>query len=93
MSEESQSFNNHLKASGLNTHTHTRGHTLVSLARSERCKYALAYMVSKIINTGKIPGEEEIVSVFNVSETSYRRLRALVLNIQKHPALTSFKST
>ncbi len=62
------------------------------LARSERCKYALAYMVTRIIETGKMPSEEEIVSVFNVSGTSYRRLRAVVLNIQNQHILIHFKT-
>ena len=63
------------------------------LARSERCKYALAYMVVKTVETGKMPSEEEVISVFNVSETSYRRLRSIVVNIQSHPALIQFKNT
>jgi uncharacterized Zn finger protein (UPF0148 family) len=62
------------------------------LARSERCKYALAYMVTKFIETGKIPSEEEIVSVFNVSGTSYRRLRTVVLNIQNQHVFMHFKN-
>jgi len=62
------------------------------LARSERCKYALAYMVTRVIETGKIPSEEEVVSIFNVSGTSYRRLRAVVLSIQNQHILVHFKN-
>jgi transcription initiation factor TFIIIB Brf1 subunit/transcription initiation factor TFIIB len=63
------------------------------LARSERCKYALAYMVAVAAETGKIPSEEEVVSVFNVSETSYRRLRLIATSIQSRHALTQLKNT
>jgi transcription initiation factor TFIIIB Brf1 subunit/transcription initiation factor TFIIB len=63
------------------------------LARSERCKYALAYMVARIVETGKIPSEEEVTSIFNVSDTSYRRLRQIAINVQHHPALAQLKST
>jgi len=62
------------------------------LARSERCKYALAYMIAKTIETGEIPGEEEVTSVFNISETSYRRLKLIISSIQSHPLLHSLKA-
>jgi transcription initiation factor TFIIIB Brf1 subunit/transcription initiation factor TFIIB len=63
------------------------------LARSERCKYALAYIVAMVTETGKIPSEEEVISVFNVSETSYRRLRLIATSIQSQHALTQLKNT
>jgi len=63
------------------------------LARSERCKYALAYMIAKTIETGEIPSEEEVTSIFNVSETSYRRLKLIITSIQSRPVLAQFKST
>ncbi|MEM0100510.1 MAG: TFIIB-type zinc ribbon-containing protein [Desulfurococcaceae archaeon] len=44
------------------------------LARSERSKYALAYIVAVRIKTGKYPCKDDIVNVFNISDTSYRRL-------------------
>jgi len=48
------------------------------LARSERSKYALAYMVAVKSKTGRYPSKEDVVRIFNISDTSYRRLRALV---------------
>ncbi|MEM1843537.1 MAG: hypothetical protein QXD75_03335, partial [Desulfurococcaceae archaeon] len=44
------------------------------LTRSERSKYALAYMVAVRLKTGRYPSRERVVSVFNISDTSYRRL-------------------
>lgn len=44
------------------------------LARSERSKYALAYMVATKLRTGKYPDRESVMGVFNISDTSYRRL-------------------
>lgn len=47
------------------------------LARTERSKYALAYMIARKIETGNYPTCEEVTSVFNISSTSYKRLCAL----------------
>lgn len=47
------------------------------LARSERGKYALAYMVAMKLKTGKYPSKEDVISIFNISDTSYRRLQIL----------------
>lgn len=44
------------------------------LARSERSKYALAYIVAVKIKTGGYPHKDDVVKVFNISDTSYRRL-------------------
>ncbi|MEM4684226.1 MAG: hypothetical protein QXW45_05570, partial [Thermosphaera sp.] len=51
------------------------------LSRSERSKYALAYMLSVRVKTGKTPGPEEITKVFNISDTNYRRLHGIVKNL------------
>lgn len=47
------------------------------LARSERSKYALAYIVARKIETGSYPTCEEVITVFNISGTSYKRLCVL----------------
>lgn len=47
------------------------------LARSERSRYALAYIVARKLETGKYPTCEEVTSIFNVSTTSYKRLCTL----------------
>lgn len=44
------------------------------LARSERSRYALAFMVAIKLKTGRYPSRESITHVFNISDTSYRRL-------------------
>ena len=51
------------------------------LARSERSKYALAYMVAVKIKTGELPTRESVLKVFNISNTSYNRLRNIVEKI------------
>ena len=52
------------------------------LARTERCKYALAYMIAKTIETNKIPSKKEITTIFNISHTTYRRLKKLTTQIK-----------
>lgn len=47
------------------------------LARSERGKYALAYIVARRLETGRIPKQSEVVEVFNISIMSYKRLCAI----------------
>lgn len=44
------------------------------LARTERCKYALAYMVARKLESGRLPPQEEVTRIFNISSTSYKRL-------------------
>lgn len=51
------------------------------LSRSERGKYALAYMLSVKVRTGKTPGPEDVARVFNISGTNYRRLYNIVKNL------------
>jgi hypothetical protein len=46
----------------------------VVLARSSRGKYALAYMVSYYLENKRLPRPDEVIEIFNISETSYRRL-------------------
>ncbi|WP_440060154.1 TFIIB-type zinc ribbon-containing protein [Thermogladius sp. 4427co] len=48
------------------------------LARSFRGRYALAYMVAYAKTTGDIPPEDFIVKTFNISSTSYKRLKSIV---------------
>ena len=48
------------------------------LARSGRGKYALAYMVAEYVSNKRFPPVEKVVEIFNISETSYRRLVKLV---------------
>ncbi|WP_244372325.1 TFIIB-type zinc ribbon-containing protein [Staphylothermus marinus] len=45
-----------------------------TLARSDRGKYALAYMIYYYIQKTKFPPQKEITEIFNISETSYKRL-------------------
>lgn len=47
------------------------------LARSERGKYALAYIVARRLETGRIPKQDEVLEVFNISIMSYKRLCAI----------------
>lgn len=64
------------------------------LARSERSKYALAYIVAVKIKTGKYPSKEDVVYVFNISDTSYRRLCMIaekILNNMCVKALNAFR--
>ncbi|MEM4717206.1 MAG: TFIIB-type zinc ribbon-containing protein [Desulfurococcaceae archaeon] len=44
------------------------------LARSERGKYALAYIIAARLRTGVYPSRDIVKEVFNISDTSYRRL-------------------
>ncbi|RLG80601.1 MAG: TFIIB-type zinc ribbon-containing protein [Thermoprotei archaeon] len=62
----------------------------VALARSGRGKYALAYMVATYISTRHFPEVKEVVKVFNISETSYRRLLRIARKIvpeKKQPVI------
>jgi len=45
-----------------------------ALARSARGKYALAYMVARYLENKSFPHLNEVTELFNISETSYRRL-------------------
>lgn len=47
------------------------------LARTDRAKYALAYMVARRLETGMLPDQDEVVRVFNISSASYKRLRVI----------------
>jgi len=51
------------------------------LSRTARGKYALAYMVATYLNKKAFPPLTEVMEVFNVSETSYRRLLKLAKNL------------
>lgn len=51
------------------------------LARSLRGRYALAYMLAYAGLHGKMPPEEEVVEVFNISGTSYKRLASIARGI------------
>lgn len=44
------------------------------LARSERGKYALAYILASLLRTGHYPSRESVKEIFNISDASYRRL-------------------
>lgn len=57
------------------------------LARSERSKYALAYMVAVKIKTGVLPTRESVLRVFNISNTSYNRLRNIVEKILREASV------
>ena len=57
------------------------------LARSERSKYALAYMVAVKIKTGELPARESVLKVFNISNTSYNRLRNIVEKILREASV------
>jgi transcription initiation factor TFIIIB Brf1 subunit/transcription initiation factor TFIIB len=46
----------------------------VALARTDRSRYALAYMLYKILSSGRLPREEEVIRIFMISPTSYKRL-------------------
>jgi len=51
------------------------------LSRTARGKYALAYMVATYLEKKEFPPLNEVMEVFNVSETSYRRLLKLARNL------------
>ncbi len=46
----------------------------IALARTKRSKYALAYIVYKYIKEKKYPSDREVVEIFKISGTSYKRL-------------------
>jgi len=50
------------------------------LARSARGKYALAYMVARYLESRSLPHLDEVTKIFNISETSYRRMVKLIKN-------------
>ncbi len=62
------------------------------LARSERSKYALAYMVAVKLETGRYPSREDVVKIFNISNTSYNRLWSIAEKILKSPQFQPFNS-
>jgi len=51
------------------------------LSRTPRGKYALAYIVATYLEKRTFPPLSEVMEVFNVSETSYRRLLKLAKNL------------
>lgn len=53
----------------------------IALARSGRGKYALAYMVYCYIWKTKFPPQNEVLEIFNISETSYKRLLKIAKKI------------
>ncbi|NAZ27464.1 MAG: TFIIB-type zinc ribbon-containing protein [Thermogladius sp.] len=53
------------------------------LARSLRGRYALAYMVAYASLSGEMPPEDFVVKVFNISSTSFKRLRSIVRGLQE----------
>jgi len=57
------------------------------LARSERSKYALAYMVAVKIKTGELPTRESVLKIFNISNTSYNRLRNIVEKVLREASV------
>jgi len=52
-----------------------------ALARSGRGRYALAYMVATYVDKHTFPTLTEVVNIFNISETSYRRLLKIAREI------------
>jgi uncharacterized Zn finger protein (UPF0148 family) len=56
-------------------------HYPIALARSGRGKYALAYIIYNYIWKNHIPDPQEVTSIFNISETSYKRLLKLAKKI------------
>lgn len=51
------------------------------LSRSGRGRYALAYIVSYYLDNKQYPSIKDIVNLFNISETSYRRLLKIAREI------------
>lgn len=49
-------------------------HDPTLLCRSTRGKLALGYMVARKLREGVYPSVDEVTKIFNISETSYRRL-------------------
>lgn len=50
------------------------------LCRSGRGRLALAYMTAKLVHEGVFPPEEEVIKIFNISSTSYKRLMDALKN-------------
>ncbi|MEM4431559.1 MAG: TFIIB-type zinc ribbon-containing protein [Desulfurococcaceae archaeon] len=53
------------------------------LCRSGRGKLALAYIAAKLVKEGFPPPEEEVMKIFNISSTSYKRLLDALKNSEK----------
>jgi len=51
------------------------------LSRTARGKYALAYLVASYLEKKEFPSLSEVMEVFSISETSYRRLLKLARNL------------
>ncbi|MEM4756921.1 MAG: TFIIB-type zinc ribbon-containing protein [Desulfurococcaceae archaeon] len=51
------------------------------LNRSDRGKYALAYIFMEKMRTGRFPDKEKVMEIFNISDTNYKRLCSLALKI------------
>ncbi len=56
----------------------------IALARTNRSKYALAYIIYMVTRKHRFPREEEIIDIFQISETSYKRLLKLAKRIIPH---------
>lgn len=52
-----------------------------ALARTERSKYALAYILSYLDKKKRPPLEHRVINIFNISSTSYKRLLRLAKKI------------
>ncbi len=52
-----------------------------AVSRTERAKYALAYIVLKLALTSNPPEVAEVTRLFNISTTTYRRLERLAKRI------------
>ncbi|MGC9181836.1 TFIIB-type zinc ribbon-containing protein [Thermogladius sp.] len=51
------------------------------LSRSLRGRYALAYMVAYAASTRVVPPEDFVTKVFNISSTSYKRLKSITVKL------------
>lgn len=53
------------------------------LSRSARGSYALAYMISVKLRTGRFPDMEEVTKVFHISPSTYARYKKIVMWVLK----------
>lgn len=63
----------------------------VALARTRRSKYALAYIVYNLREKHRLPSQDEVTEIFQVSTTSYKRLVKIAKTIVKlsKPVITA----
>ncbi len=53
----------------------------MALARTKRSRYALAYIIYTLTNKKRYPDDREVIEIFRISQTSYKRLQRIASRI------------